>query len=104
MTYQVKKLTEDRREAWDQFVLASSAATFFHLSGWKMVLETSFGHRSYSQYVERDQQICGILPLFQIKSWLFGNRLTSTPFCVAGASVSDSDEIDCLLDQKAIKL
>ena len=35
MTYQVKELTEQSREAWDQFALASPTATFFHLSEWQ---------------------------------------------------------------------
>jgi FemAB-related protein (PEP-CTERM system-associated) len=104
MTYQVKQLTEERREEWDHFALRSPGATFFHLSGWKKILETSFGHRACCCYVEQNEQICGILPLFQIKSWLFGNRLTSTPFCVAGAPVSDSEEVRDLLDSKAIQL
>src|SRR6478609_10295861 len=104
MTYQVKDLTEECREAWDRFVLASPAATFFHLSGWRTILENSFGHRAYCRYVERNKQICGILPLFHIRSRLFGNRLTSTPFCVAGYPVSELEEIDDMLDRKAIEL
>ena len=30
-----------------------------------------------------------LLPLFHIESRLFGNRLTSTPFCVVGSPVSE---------------
>jgi FemAB-related protein (PEP-CTERM system-associated) len=104
MTYEVKELTDESREAWDQFVINLPAATFFHLSGWRTVLEHSFGHRAYCRYVEQNNRICGILPLFHIRSRLFGNRLTSTPFCVAGYPVSESEKVDELLDQKAIEL
>ena len=104
MMYKVRQLTDEARVAWDQFVEASPKATFFHRSGWLKVLQESFGHRPYYYYVESDGRICGVLPLFHIRSRLFGNRLTSTPFCVAGYPVSDSTEVDELLDQKAIDL
>jgi FemAB-related protein (PEP-CTERM system-associated) len=104
MTYHIKQLTEDARPSWDAFVEASPAATFFHLSGWQTVLQKSFSYRPCHYYIERNGQICGILPLLHIKSRLFGNRLTSTPFCVGGSPVSESAEIDDLLDRKAISL
>ena len=104
MTYHIKQLTEDARPSWDAFVEASPAATFFHLSGWQTVLQKSFGYRPCHHYIERSGQTCGILPLHHIKSRLFGNRLTSTPFCVAGSPVSESAEIDDMLDRRAISL
>src|SRR3546814_9441479 len=33
--------------AWDRFVEARPDATFFHLSGWKTVIEESLGHRCH---------------------------------------------------------
>lgn len=103
MTYHVKVLTDERSE-WDRFVDETPSATFFHLLGWRKVLEDSFGHRPHYFYVERDDRICGILPLFHIRSRLFGNRLASLPFCVAGGPVCDSAEIEGFLDRKAIGL
>ena len=32
---------------WDDFVLAHPGGTFFHLSGWKRVIEQAFRHRTY---------------------------------------------------------
>ena len=89
MTYQVKELTEETRNAWDRFVDVSPAATFFHRSGWRTVLQDSFGHQPCHHYVEQNGRICGILPLFHIESRLFGKRLTSSPFCVVGSPVSE---------------
>ena len=34
--------------AWDNYVLNHPKGAFFHLSGWKEVVEKSFGHKSYS--------------------------------------------------------
>jgi FemAB-related protein (PEP-CTERM system-associated) len=104
MTYETKRLSEDTYTAWDRFVDNAPKATFFHRSGWLKVLQESFGHRPYYHYVERDGRLCGILPLFYMRSWLFGNRLASTPFCVAGHPVGDAPEVNELLDRKAIDL
>jgi len=38
---------------WDQFVCAHLSGTFFHLSGWKRVIERAFGHRTYYLIAER---------------------------------------------------
>jgi FemAB-related protein (PEP-CTERM system-associated) len=104
MIYKLRELTKEALSPWDRFVETSPAATFFHRSQWRRVLQDSFGYRPYYHYVEREGSICGILPLFHVQSRLFGNRLTSTPFCVAGSPLSESVEIDDILDQLAIEL
>jgi|LGOV01.1.fsa_nt_gb hypothetical protein len=35
------------RHAWDHFVMDHPGGTFFHLIGWKRVVEKSFGHASH---------------------------------------------------------
>src|SRR5207245_1724211 len=49
---QVHTLTDATVVRWDQFVEASSAATFFHRAAWKTILERSFGHSTYFFYAE----------------------------------------------------
>ena len=104
MAYRIKELTEQDCEAWDRFVEAAPTATFFHRSGWGRLLADSFGHRPCYRYVERDGEIAGILPLVHVESRLFGNRLASLPFCVAGFPVSDDPDVEDLLDREAIRL
>ena len=41
-------------KAWDEFVLACPAATFFHRSGWQKILSDVFGHEAYFLYAEAD--------------------------------------------------
>jgi hypothetical protein len=60
------------REEWDQYVRSTPRATFFHLIGWKSVIEQSFGYQAFYFLAEEDSRIRGILPLFYIKSLLFG--------------------------------
>jgi FemAB-related protein (PEP-CTERM system-associated) len=83
-------------EKWDDYVLNHSEGTLFHLSRWKVVVEKSFGHRSlYYGAVTPDTQkrLVGILPLFSIRSLLFGQYLVSTPFAEIGGPLADSADV-----------
>ena len=103
-TLEVKQLTEHDNQRWDAFVEQAADATFFHRAGWKQVIEQAFGHTVYLLYVEQDGQIKGILPLGHVKSLLFGNTLSSMPFCVYGGVVAEDDGSRQALEQAAIEL
>src|SRR5262245_54989574 len=77
--------------AWDAFVQRMAAGTFFHLSGWKRVIEKTFGHQTFYLLARRGAEVTGVLPLTQVKSVLFGNSLISNAFCVHGGIIA-SDE------------
>lgn len=89
---------------WNAFVADCPQATFFHLAEWKDVIEQAFGHRTYFLFVEADSNIQGILPLAQVNSRLFGNALISTPFCVYGGAVAETETARQTLEQAACKL
>src|SRR3546814_9670350 len=61
--------------AWDRFVEARPDATFFHLSGWKTVIEESLGHRCHYLMARRGGEIVGVLPLTHVQGRIFGNSL-----------------------------
>jgi len=100
----IKTLDESTCCQWDSFVQTAKDATFFHLSGWKEVIEKSFGHKTYFLYVENEGNIQGILPLVHINSVLFGNSLVSTAFCVYGGIVANDEQSFRELDQAACRL
>jgi FemAB-related protein (PEP-CTERM system-associated) len=79
-------------EAWDRFVHATEAASFFHLSPWARVIERSFSHPTHYAFAEEDGAITGVLPLARMKTALFGDLLASTPFCVYGGPVATTAE------------
>ena len=95
--YQVRELHHGDELRWDAFVETCDDGTFFHLSGWKKVIEGSLGHPTTYLYCEKDGNIVAVLPLAQVKSWLFGNALISLPFLVYGGVVSDDSEAERLL-------
>jgi FemAB-related protein (PEP-CTERM system-associated) len=83
---------------WDRFVDASESSTFFHLVGWREILENVLGHRCHYLLAERDGDICGVLPLAEVRSRLFGHSLASLPFCVyGGPEATDADAEQALI-------
>jgi len=97
-TLVVKVLSPADHQRWDDFVNSAESGTFFHLSGWREIFEEFLGHKSYYFFVERDNDIVGVLPLVRVKSWLFGDALISVPFLVYGGPlVEHPDALEPLL-------
>jgi FemAB-related protein (PEP-CTERM system-associated) len=95
---QVGQLAPADAARWDAFVESCPTGTYFHRAGWKTVLENVFGYRTLYLYAERGGQIVGVLPLAQVKSWLFGHALVSLPFCVyGGVAVHDPQAAPLLI-------
>jgi len=93
MTGNVHLLTVDGYEQWDQYIDQHQAGSFYHLTGWKRLIETVYRHQCYFLMWSENGQIKGVLPLVEQKSLLFGHSLISTPICVLGGVVADSPEI-----------
>src|SRR4051794_12738975 len=84
----IRDLAGQHYQAWDNFVLTTPNGTFFHQTGWRDVIERAFRHTSHYVFAEQDGVISGVLPLFHVRSVLFGNRLLSVPFCVYGGPLA----------------
>lgn len=84
--------------AWDAFVTSHQDSTNYHQYGWRKVLEKSFGHRTmYLAAANHHNEICGILPLVQMKSRLFGSFLVSLPFFNYGGLLISEDSATAML-------
>ena len=101
---QIKSLTQSNFAQWDDYVKSHQQGSFFHLSGWQSVIEKSFSHPCFYLYAELEGKICGVLPLVEVKSKLFGHALISTPFCVYGGAITDAEDITRQLEQQACEL
>ncbi len=97
----VSLLAAGEGSEWDTFVRDTPDATFCHLAGWRRVIESVFGHRSYYLVARRGDAIAGILPLTHVRSRLFGNSLISTAFCVYGGPVATDLEGRAALEAEA---
>jgi hypothetical protein len=78
----VRPFQPDNGQSWDNFVHACAAGTFFHLSGWKRVIERAFGHETHYLIATRGGAVTGVLPLTHVRSLLFGSSLISNAFAV----------------------
>jgi len=99
--HELASTDRERAERWDAFVAGHAAATFFHRAGWQRVIEGAFHHRTHFLYAERDGRIEGVLPLAQVRSFLFGNSLVSLPFAVYGGVVASTPEAATALEEAA---
>lgn len=96
--------TDRDRVAWNAFVNAQPAATFFHRAEWQDVIARAFGHRTHYLLAERGGTLSAVLPLVEVKSMLFGHSLVSTPFCVYGGIVAADEESHATLTVAACEL
>ncbi len=100
----IRPYAADDKRRWDDFVKQCPGATFFHLSGWKDIIEGVFRHRTHYLVAERGETIVGVLPLAQMRSLLFGHSLVSLPFCVYGGCAAIDPESIGKLHAHAVEL
>ncbi|MDR0775278.1 MAG: FemAB family PEP-CTERM system-associated protein [Azonexus sp.] len=89
---------------WDAFVNACPEATFFHRAAWQGIIREVFRHPTYFLYAHENGEMCGVLPLAQVNSLLFGNALVALPFAVYGGVAAASAEAAALLEEEAQRL
>lgn len=112
MTPNVRPAEPQDEPAWEAFVHDCPAATFFHRFPWQRVLQRAFGHRTHFMLAEVPDPadasspgtIVGVLPLAEVRSLLFGHKLSALPFCVYGGIAAVSEEAAAALRKAAVDL
>lgn len=104
MTIEVAIADRGDEDAWEAFVANHPDATFFHRFAWSRVLLRAFGHRPHYLIARRGSACCGVLPLSEVRSKLFGRRLSSLPFCVYGGVLAGDPEAENALRGRAKEL
>jgi len=95
----VKPFELGAENRWDRFVLEHPRASFFHLIGWKRIIEKTFGHKARYFYCERDGKITGIAPIFECSNWLIGRCFISIPLAAYGGIVAvDTESEQAMLE------
>jgi len=89
---------------WDEFVTTHPAGTFFHLSAWREIIAKCFGYEPMYLYTHELGQIRGILPLFLIKSLLFGRSLVGMPWGVYGGILASDEKSGRMLLEESMRL
>ena len=83
------------RADWERYVSSHTGASGYHSWAWREVFERTFGHACFYLVAREtgDGGIKGVLPLVEIRSWLFGRTMTSLPFVNYGGVVADADPV-----------
>ena len=87
---------------WDTYVLENPGSSHYHLSGWKRVIENTYGSRSVYMVAQEEGITKGVLPLFEIKSLFSGRLLVSVPFLDYGGVCADDETSKKGLLQEAL--
>jgi FemAB-related protein (PEP-CTERM system-associated) len=103
--FEIVELADARREAeWQAYVARSPHASLYHALEWRDVLLRAFGHRSWYLMALDGGKTRGVLPLFEMKSSLFGHFFVSLPFLDYGGILADTPECEAALATAAADL
>ncbi len=112
MTLQVCTIDDIGCRQWDAFVRSRPDANLYHLSGWKTVIEKTYGHKTHylvavdGKNTEKNQiagEIRGVLPLTHMRHFVFGNKLISIPFFDMGGILAADESAEIALLSGAIR-
>lgn len=86
---EIREMAADEKQRWDAYVQSAPHGTFFHLSGWKAIIEEGLGRRCHFLMASRGDVISGVFPLSAVRNAIFGNCLVSLPLAVYGGVCAD---------------
>lgn len=90
---------------WDAYVERAPGASRYHLSAWRRILTSTFGHDAhYLMSVGDAGQVDGVLPLVRVRSRLFGDFLVSLPHVNYGGVCADTPAVAAELEGRAVEL
>jgi len=87
---------------WDNFVRSHPDGTPFHLVAWQKTIADTFGHQAL-HLVAKDAtgDVIGVLPVFLVRSRIFGRLLSSTPQAAYGGILAGSESASRAIFQRA---
>jgi FemAB-related protein (PEP-CTERM system-associated) len=77
---------------WNSFVRSHPGVHHALAWEWRRILSEAFQHKPCFLIARKGARVCGVAPLFQIKSPLFGNALVSSPYLNGGGVLVDGEE------------
>jgi predicted N-acyltransferase len=78
---------------WDDLLLTTDRATFFHTTAWARVLSESYGYKPLYFAIIDNGKLAGLIPVMEIDSFLTGKRGVSLPFTDACHSLADTTAV-----------
>jgi len=78
-TITIEALAEESCAEWDAYVQSAPDGLPLHLSGWRDVLNKTYGYETCYVVARDNTRIVGVLPLFLVPSRLTGKRAMTMP-------------------------
>jgi len=104
MKLEVYELKKEEEKAWDSYIYKSSNSTFYHQLGWRNVVKKTYKHKPIYLVAKENGEIKGVLPLFLMRSVIFGKKLVSVPFAPYGGACADDGIAEKMLIEEAIRI
>lgn len=80
-------------DEYSRYVAGHSAATPYHHRAWLEATERAYGHSAWLVSVHRNEMLCGVLPLVEVKPPIGTSSLVTLPFCDLGGVLADNEDI-----------
>jgi FemAB-related protein (PEP-CTERM system-associated) len=94
--------TQEEILKWNAYVFKHPHGSVFHLNQWLRSIQSTFKHKPIHHVSESpDGEIIGILPLFLVRSRIFGSMLVSIPQAAYGGILADDQPTSDILLSKA---
>ena len=104
MKLEVYELKKEEEKLWDSYIYKSSSSTFYHQLGWRNVVKKTYKHKPIYLVAKENGELKGVLPLFLMKSMIFGKKLVSVPFAPYGGACADDGIAEKMLIEEAIRV
>ena len=101
----------EEEKAWDEYVHNSNSSTFYHqlrsvlIKLFKsLMVEKTYKHKPVYLLAKEEGEIKGVLPLFLVKSILFGKKLVSVSFAPYGGVCTNNETVEKALVEEASRI
>jgi len=89
MSTNISRLVDREEKQWDAYVYSSHGTSHSQLSGWRHVIQSSYGHLPFYVWIIENGVPKGILPLILMRGRLMGRSLVSMPYLDDGGVFSE---------------
>jgi FemAB-related protein (PEP-CTERM system-associated) len=90
---------------WDRFVESHPNGSPFHLMAWQRMVRETFGHEPLHLVATNAKGgLAAVLPLFLVRSRIFGRLLVSTPLAAYGGILADSEAVSRAMFDQAFRI
>src|SRR5512132_4142974 len=77
---------------WNRYVSGHPASAVYHLADFRAFIESATGNKGCYFEARRAGTLCGVLPLVELKSRVFGHYFVSLPYFNHCGILADDDE------------